>query len=398
VGDPFEAIVGAAHVAHGESGRVAGARIAAVVQPGSAAEVAACLRAASETRTALVPRGGGTKLHFGNPLDTEECVLLSLERLSTHLELEPEEGIATLDAGVRLADFAARAAAAGKTTLLPALHAGATLGGTLAADPVGPDWTLDRRARNEVLGIEVALANGELARAGGRVVKNVTGFDLARLYCGSFGTLGVITRATVRLRARPEREQLQTAELGSLDAALAAFARAALAVEPVAAAIVVGPDGTELVSYLAGVEAAVSLQAARVPGDPAPLERWSALRASVAAPPRDGHARVRLGARPTDLGALARALDGIASRATAKLALPLAGLLIADVPEAVLPALAAAAAERGAAFSAERAPGADAPTVDVFGAPPDALPLMRALKARFDPQRVLSPGRFAGGI
>ena len=398
MGDPFEAIVGAAHVEPVVGVRLAGARIAAVVRPGSAEEVAACLRAANETRSAVVARGGGSKLHFGNPLDAEECTVLSLERLASHLEVEPEEGIATLDAGVRIADFGARAAAAGKTTLLPALHANATLGGTLAADPVGPDWTLDRRARNEVLGIEVALANGELAHAGGRVVKNVTGFDLARLYCGSLGTLGVITRATLRLRARPECERLQIAELGSLDAALASFARAALAVEPAAAAIAVGADGVELLTYLAGVEAAVSLQAARLPGDPASLERWTALRAAVAAPPRDRRARVRLAGRPTDLGQLARALDGAAGATTEKLALPLAGALLADVPESALPALAAAAAELGAVFAAERAPGADAPTVDVFGAPPDALPLMRALKARFDPQRVLAPGRFAGWI
>ena len=398
MGDPFEAIVGAAHVAHPERERVAGARVAAVVRPGSAEEIAACLRAASETRTPIVARGGGTKLHFGNARDAAECTLLALDRVCARCELEPDEGIATLDAGVRIADFAARAAAAGKATLLPALHAEATLGGTLAVEPVGPDWTLDRRARNEILGIEVALANGELANAGGRVVKNVTGFDLPRLYCGSFGTLGVITRATVRLRARPECERLQCAELGSLDAALAAFARASLAVEPAAAAIVASGDGVELLTYLAGVEAAVSLQAARLPGDPAPLERWSALRAAVAAPPPPGRARVRLAARPTDLGELARALEGAAGAAGAKLALPLAGVLVADVPEAALPPLAAVAAQLGAAFSAERAPGSESTSVDAFGAPPESLALMRALKARFDPQRVLSPGRFVGGL
>ncbi len=298
---------------------------------------------------------------------------------------------------MRVAELAARAAAVGKATLLPALQTEATVGGVLAVEPVGPDWTLDRRARNEVLGLQVALANGELAHSGGRVVKNVTGFDMPRLFCGSFGTLGVITRATLRLRAQPECERLVCAELGSLEAGLASFARAALAVEPAAAALVAGADGVELLVYFGGVEAAVALQAARVPGDPAPLERWSALRASVAAPPPPGRARVRLSGRPTDLGQLARALAEVAGSGP-RIALPLAGVLLADVPDGALSALAPAAAALGAAFAAERAPDAAPIQLDVFGAPPDALPLMRALKARFDPGRVLAPGRFVGGI
>jgi FAD/FMN-containing dehydrogenase len=109
---------------------------------------------------------------------------------------------------VRLGELSRRATACAKTSVLEDLPPDGTLGGALAADPFGPDWTLDRRLRNEVLGVEIALANGELVVAGGRVVKNVTGFDLVRLYCGSLGTLGVLTRATVRLRALPERERL----------------------------------------------------------------------------------------------------------------------------------------------------------------------------------------------
>ena len=166
--------------------------------------------------------------------------------------------------------------------------------------------------------------------------------------------------------------------------------------EPAAAALVAGADGVELLVYFAGVEAAVALQAARMPGDPAPLERWSALRASVAAPPRPGRARIRLSARPTDLGQLARARQlaarGPAPRPAAR------GRPAGRRPRRLLSALARAAAALGALFAAERAPDAAPIPLDVFGAPPDALPLMRELKARFDPGRVLAPGRFAGGI
>jgi glycolate oxidase FAD binding subunit len=396
VGDAFEAIVGAARVERPAHERIAGARVAAVVRPATAEQVAGCLRAAAETRTAVVARGGGTKQHLGNALDADECAVLALDEIASCCELEPDEGIATLDAGVRLADFAARAAALGKTTHLPSLHAGATLGGTLAVDPVGPDWTLDRRARNEVLGIEVALANGELATAGGRVVKNVTGFDLARLYCGSFGTLGVITRATVRLRAAPERRLLVRGEFGTLENALASFWRAAAAAEPTAAAIVAGSAGAELLALFEGPAAAVALQAARMPADPAPDARWVELCAGLALPPSLGRARVRLAARPSDVADLCRLLDAAGARE--RLVLPLAGAVFAELPDDALPACAGALAGRDAIFFAERAPGAGPLAADVFGATPDALALMRALKARFDPQRVLAPGRFAGGL
>jgi len=398
MGDPFEAIVGAAHVARPEAQSLCGARVEAVVRPGSAQEVAACLRAATESKLAIVPVGGGSKLGFGNPLDTSVCIRLELARLGEHAELDPDEGIAELDAGVPLAEVARRAAAVGKTTTLDPLHDGATVGGAIAVDPVSPEASLDARLRGDLLGLEVALANGELTRAGGRVVKNVTGFDLVRLYCGSFGTLGVITRAIVRLRAAPERIAVTRARFASLEAALEAFAVAPPAGAGASAAVRPTDAGAELLTRFAASAAEVEAQLARAAGEPAEVEVWSSLRAELARPPAAGTARVRLGARPSDVAILCHGLGAAAGPAALRLALPRSGIVFAAVENAALAEVAGLAERAGAAFALERPHGAGAAPCDAFGAPPPALDLMRGLKARFDPARVLSPGRFVAGI
>jgi glycolate oxidase FAD binding subunit len=290
VGDGFEAIVGVAHVERPAALRLASARVAAIVRPGNARELAACLRAASEAALAIVACGGATRQHLGNPLDAVECVRLELGRIREHVDVDADEGIATLDAGVRVGELARRLAACGKTSPLAQLAAEGTVGGALAADPFAPDWTLDRRLPNEVLGIEIALANGELTTVGGRVVKNVTGFDLVRLYCGSLGTLGVITRATVRLRAAPECERVVRARFPSLQEGIEAFARAALSTEPAAAALRPDGAGAELLCRLSGDAKAVELQARGSQGDRV-ARLWT--RSGRRSRRRRGPARVR---------------------------------------------------------------------------------------------------------
>jgi glycolate oxidase FAD binding subunit len=398
VGDPFEAIVGVSHVERPASLWLAGSRVSAIVRPANAHELAACLRAASSAGSAIVACGGGTRQHFGNPLDARECVRLELGRICSHVDVDPDEGIATLDAGVRIGELARRAQACAKTSALLSLPHDGTIGGALASDPFVPDWTLDRRLPNEVLGVDVALANGELTSAGGRVVKNVTGFDLVRLYCGSLGTLGVITRATVRLRAAPECERLVSARFPSLELGVQAFAHAALAGDPAAAAL--RPDGTgaELVCRFAGDEKAVALQAARVPGDEAPLATWAKLRAELATPPAPDRARIRLSARPSDVAGMCRAVRAAAGEGALRGVFPLAGSVVAEVDDSALPPLAVLAERLDAVFLAERAPAAGPAPCDVFGPPPSSIALMRSVKARFDPRRVLAPGRFVGGI
>ena len=220
----FAAIVGADHVLPPARPKLADAAIEAVVEPGTADEVAACLAAARSAGVPVIARGGGSKLHWGNPPDKSPIVLLDLSRLSAVSVLDPEEGIVSVGGGAKVEELDRAAAAHGARTSLPGIFPAASVGGTIAADPVSPVLSADRRSRNDLLGLHVALPNGELTRAGGKVVKNVTGFDLVRLYCGSFGTLGVITEATLRLRSLPAARRVLRRGFEELEAALVASA------------------------------------------------------------------------------------------------------------------------------------------------------------------------------
>ena len=386
--------MGARHVAEG-AGEIDGVPVEAVVSPASADEVAACLKVGAEARVALVARGGGSKLHWGNPLDARSALVLDTTRLAEPFELQSDEGVATLGAGVRLDALAASAAAAGKSCRLAPLHPGATLGGAIAADPIGAEYSLDTRAREDLLGIEVVLADGQIARAGGRVVKNVTGFDLVRLYCGSLGTLGVITRASVRLRALPERVTVRARSYTDVESALAgAGALRVAGVEPAGAVLRPATRGIELLWRLAGSEVAVARAAARFAGDEAPPTEWEAVRRAVIGPDAGERAQLRLAARPTDSAALCEALA--AHGGVLRAALPMAGVVFGEVSATAFEPLLASATAAGWALFLERAPLALRRRVDAFGPEPGGLALMRALKRRFDPDGRLAPGRFAG--
>ena len=167
---PFAAIVGAEHVQPTAGEKLADAAIEAVVEPGTADEVAACLAAARGAGVPVVARGGGSKLHWGNPPDKSPIVILDLSRLDDVPVLDPEEGIVTVGGGVKVEDLARATAAHGARTSLPDIFPGASVGGTIATDPVSPALSVERRARNDLLVLEVSLPNGELTRAGGKVV------------------------------------------------------------------------------------------------------------------------------------------------------------------------------------------------------------------------------------
>jgi glycolate oxidase FAD binding subunit len=395
---PFASIVGDEHVHPPAASTLDGAKVEAVVRPGGAEQVAACLGAAREAGIPLVARGGGSKLHWGNRPDAGALVLLDLSRLNAAPELEPDEGIATVEAGVAVSALARAAAEHGVRTSLDGSFPNATVGGTIAADPIGPTHSIEHRPRNDLLGLQVALPNGELTRAGGKVVKNVTGFDLVRLYCGSLGTLGVITRATLRLRSSPAARLVLRRDFSRLDSALGAAAELMSApLEP--AGIGLRPSGasTALLWLLEGGGPSVAEYAGRFEGEDAGAEAWAELGREIGTPePQTGSARVRLGARPTDTASICRKLEGLAGARALRLALPRAGVAFAEIPAESLPELWREAAAQGWMLFVERLPAEL--DYDVFGPEPGGLPLMRALKRRFDPDRVLAPGRYVGRI
>jgi glycolate oxidase len=206
-------IVGEEHVRADAGGRLAFATDATpeyralpdvVVFPGSTDEVAAVLRLANERRTPVVPRGAGTNLSAG-VIPTHGGIVLVLTRMNRLVELDTANLAAVCQPGVRTAALADAAAAEG---LLyppdPGSRTTSTLGGNVAENAGGLRGLKYGVTRDYVMGVEAVLATGEVIRSGGKLVKDVAGYDLRRLLCGSEGTLAVLTELTLRLVPAPE--------------------------------------------------------------------------------------------------------------------------------------------------------------------------------------------------
>jgi FAD/FMN-containing dehydrogenase len=186
-------IVGDAHVIAQDG--------AMIVSPGSAEEISEVLKLASREGWSVLPAGGMTWLK------SKADLIVSTQRLDQIIEHEPADLIAIAQAGVRLVDFNAKLAENGQWLPLdPPDDGRATIGGVVATGLGGPQQFGYGRPRNSVIGMKVVLADGSLIKAGGRVVKNVAGYDLCKLFTGSFGSLGIITEVNFKLRPRPASE------------------------------------------------------------------------------------------------------------------------------------------------------------------------------------------------
>ena len=175
----------------------------AIALPSSEAEAAAVLREAALAGMVVVPWGAGTKQDLGRPLERIDLVL-SLEKLNRVVDYVPADMTITVEAGMRFANLQALTAQHGQTVSLdPPRSAGATIGGIVATAASGPRRMAYGGVRDFLLGCRVALPDGRVIKAGGKVVKNVAGYDMPKLFAGSLGTLGVITEASLKLRPLP---------------------------------------------------------------------------------------------------------------------------------------------------------------------------------------------------
>ncbi|HEY5658017.1 MAG TPA: FAD-binding oxidoreductase [Myxococcota bacterium] len=388
---------------------VDGVLVRATLRPDSGEALARALAASARHGLAVLPRGGGTHGDLGNPPRRAD-LLLSTQRLRGVDEFEPAEGVCHAAAGTTLA--ALRAAIRGEGWELPldVPDDAATLGGALAVAAVGPRAHGYGPARDAVLGLEVALANGARTRCGGRVVKNVTGYDLAKLYTGSLGTLGVIEAAWLRLRPAPEAVRVVEVPPAPLESACGHGITAARRSSVRACALRSDADATLLgVLELAGDAASVERDArwlAEALGaeERAPAALDAVGRAQRGVPEPCG-LRFRLALLPSALGASAAhlAAAGASLLLYPGLNLVYAGFALegpddtAGAERAFRTATDVARASSGALLC-ESAPPAAKRERDVFAPEADALRLLRSLKAQFDPDGVLNPGRFAGRL
>jgi glycolate oxidase FAD binding subunit len=398
-----------------------------VAMPGSVEEASQVLAAAAADGLAVGFMGSGSKLGLGNPPERLDLVV-STRGLDQVLEHAAGDLVVTAQAGVRLADLQAALAPAGQQLALDPPEPRATLGGVVAANASGPRRLRYGTVRDLLIGITVVLADGTVARAGGKVVKNVAGYDLAKLFCGSLGTLGMVAEVIFRLHPVPAAAAVVTLGVeGPTQAGEAVRRLAGTALEPSAVELTVDEWGWpgRLTVVFEGIRPGVEAQAA------AAAELLGRVgEATVAGPGGVEAALSQLGARPfekaeyalkatfppAELAGVLTDLAGprpyggggpVSAHAATGVLWLASGLREGDLPAdaPAFPSVVRAVTEarerlaaRGGSLVLHKASPELKRAVGVWGPPGDAIGLMRRVKERFDPDRRLGPGRFLGGI
>ncbi|MBB2191832.1 FAD-binding protein [Gluconacetobacter azotocaptans] len=391
-----------------------------VCRPACVADVADVVRAARSKGQALEVAGNGTRRGLGNPVAA--AVRLELGGLGHVHFYEPDDLVIRVDAGVPLADVERMLAGQGQylpfeppchAALYGGVPARSTIGGAIATGLSGPRRFQVGAARDFVLGVDGVNGQGEAFSAGGRTMKNVTGYDLSKLLCGSFGTMAALTRLTLKVLPAPETERTMlfpSAGLARDVAVLAAILSRPLAVT--GAAIVPAEGGMAVAVRLEGSAPGVAEHAGRLDGAGLPPGRvlaaaesrlfWSHVRELDVLGAGSDDMLWRIHVPATGAAALADALRQAAL--VSSLMLDWGGALmfctmpaaVSGGPDGAVPRLRALAAQAGGRAILLRAPD---PIRAAHGAFPAQAPGVAALAARtrrvFDPAGILNPGRMA---
>lgn len=401
---------GALHVPSDAAGwSLGGASPEGVVSPVSVSEVRGALAAAHRAGVGIVPLGGRTAPGCEPP--SRPFVALSTTRLAGIEVYEPADLTVTARAGITLGDLSSQLAAHGQWLPVdPPFASRRTLGGLVATGAAGPLGAAHGSPRDHVLGLTLVTGDGRVLHLGGRVMKNVAGFDLVKLVVGSHGTLGVVVSATVRVFPRPEAEMALVVR-AERPGELVEVARAVATSQVVpASAVLVAPDpwngaGAALVVRLQGATAGVASDEARLlAGTKVEPERLAGGEAVALCTAAADHAAVgalvvRATALPASLAAVlsavAEALPGCTILADAMAGRVRAALADAGRVDAfALTVLRRRLETLGGGLTLEHAPRELASAVGVHGARGRAGALGTAVRTRFDPEGLLSPGRF----
>ncbi len=415
---------------------VAGVVPAYVASPASTQEAAALMRAAASAGLAVVPRGAGTGFGWGTPPSRCDLVV-DLRSMDKVIEHAAGDLVVRVQAGMTIRELAAVLASASGTGQELALDvpAEATVGGVVATGTAGPRRLRYGTPRDLLLGLTMVRADGVIAHSGGKVVKNVAGYDIGKLFCGSHGTLGLITEATFRLHPRPGAVAWVTAEFSETAGASAAVASAANSVL-VPSAVELdwpgGPGGTprsprplRVGVLLEGTPPGVAERAGQL-SELLAAAGGGPVSTSGTAPPRWGSLPpqatvVRVSFWVSALGAVLGALLAAGESAGVRPAVTgpagagaLHACLDPGTPDEDAARFVMALRERIARLSGPAGPaGTLMPrgSVAVLAGPPAVLAaagayrdvpgaaLMRAVRDQFDPEHRMFPGRFdfAGG-
>lgn len=374
--------------------------IAETVHPGNPAEVSEILHGASETGRAVIPVGGGTSLHTGN-VTTESYTAVDMRGLAGVREYQPTDLTASFYAGTSLAVVRDTLAEQGQELPVDLVAPEtATIGGMVATGFAGPRRLGSGTLKDLIIGAEYVRGDGLVAKAGGMLVKNVSGFEIPRFLHGSWGALAVMTAINLKVIPRPKADVSFTHHEGSLQTALDGQL-AMLRHHPGVVALVTARsgDGWATTARLVGRASSVQAQiqgfrddlgsdtVVREGGEP-----WNDYNARWSAP--DGTVQVLVGGRAAALRELALTLA--ADEATVDLAVSLGtgSVRVAFSPEAVTrPDLSTLLGGASLTWTVESAPATWRGTEGVWGPPRGDASLAQAIKSEFDPANILNRGR-----
>jgi glycolate oxidase FAD binding subunit len=391
-----------------------------VAFPHNVEELSEVLKLASDERWRIIPAGAGTWLEMGNR-PRQFHLIVSTAKMNRVIEYEPADLTATVEAGCALASFNKNAAEHRQFIPLdPFGDERSTIGGVIATASAGPLRCAYGTPRDWLIGIRVVHADGGVTRAGGKVVKNVAGYDLCKLYAGSFGTLAVIAEMSFKLRALPPVEKTLVFYSNDVNSLCALLARVNDSdVQPAAMELISPSHDLSLalennqfalaLRFLNEAEAVDSQieEATKLGSD----FKHTVLSEADAGAFWRGYresetsskivSSLRLSALPADLPAALADVDltlpEINWRAHAA-----NGVIRIHAETGIEPGrvveLRKRAQSRGGQLVILRAPNAIKEQLDVWGEVGQTANLMRALKEKFDPQAQLNPGRFVAGI
>jgi glycolate oxidase FAD binding subunit len=371
------------------------------IAPASTEEIAAVLRYANRSSITVVPFGGGTKQIWGRPI--HPSLILHTHRLGTLREHTWQDMTCIVQAGCVWSSMQASLARHGQFVALDPLWPDrATIGGIAATNDSGSLRLRYGSLRDLIIGMTIVLADGTIARTGGKVVKNVAGYDLHKLMTGAFGTLGIITEITFRLHSIPRHVQsftIPSAGVEPLGQLLMKILDSHLSTQSLQ--LRSGNSGFALDVRLATLPDVIRDQASSL----SKLARSVQLEASDADSDvwneRQKHFDqtecfvVKATMLPSDISPIAATIRTLGGTSVTQAT----GIMTASTPAAAssqLEQLRVKLEAIGGSLTVLHHPAQANPVASTV--PPDTLPLMRELKHRFDPNRILNPGRFVGGI
>ena len=368
-------------------------------EPRSLAEAARAMEQLAREGKRVAFLGGGTELELG-PWPERIDAVVRTRGLGRIVEYQPADMVMVVEAGLTMGEMQAAAREHRQRLALdPPWPERATIGGIVATGAFGPRRARYGAVRDLIIGVQLVRADGAVAHGGGKVVKNVAGFDLPKVACSSLGTLGLIASATFRLHPLPEASE--TVEVPGLSpaevVAMVSRIRAAQ-LEPAAAAALRGPSGYDLALCFEGFGKGVEQQIGKL------RQLAPSARAEEGAWARHdevrtgGPLRIKVASLPTQLPEVDRLVSPLGLRFAwyPTLGLGFASGAAGEQAAALIADARAELLRRGGSLVVQAAPAGL--RVDRWGPPPPSFPVMQRVKQNFDPDRRLNPGRFVGGL